>query len=77
MATIENYEFRGTVANRLRAEGRLEGLRTAILTLFSARGVPLSEQGRAKLDACTDPNQLERWCARTSTAQTEQDVFND
>ena len=56
-------------------KGRLEGLRTAISTALSARAVPLSEVGRARLASCTDAAMLTRWVARAVTAASEGEVF--
>jgi predicted transposase/invertase (TIGR01784 family) len=60
---------------QLIAEGRVEGLRTAIETALSARGLSLSEAGRAKLASCADAGVLTRWLARAVTVGSEVDVF--
>ena len=57
------------------ARGRLAGLRGAVTTALSARSLPLSEVGRARLAACADEATLTRWLARAVTASSEGDVF--
>jgi len=60
-----------------REQGRAEGLRAAVTAVMSARQLPLSEAGRARLASCTDVATLTRWHARALTATTEGEVFAD
>ncbi len=53
--------------------GEQKGLRDAIA--LSARAIPLSEVGRARLAACTDVAMLTRWLTRAGTATSEAAVF--
>ena len=55
--------------------GRVETLRAAIAVVLSARSMPLSEQGRARVAACADAELLNTWLRRAVTAQSEDDVF--
>jgi predicted transposase/invertase (TIGR01784 family) len=57
------------------AKGLVDGLRTAVATVLSVRGLSLSEAGRAKLASCTDADVLTRWHARAVTARAEDEVF--
>jgi hypothetical protein len=84
---IAGPEGREDVMNageQLRAEGReqgraegLEALRAAVNTVMSARQLPLSEAGLARLASCRDVATLTRWHARAVTATTEGEVFAD
>jgi predicted transposase YdaD len=58
-----------------RAEGEIDALRTAISIALSARALPLSEPGRARLASCVDVAALTVWLARAVTAASEADVF--
>jgi predicted transposase/invertase (TIGR01784 family) len=58
-----------------RAEGEAKGLRAAVAATLSARGVALSERGRARLAACSDITALTAWVTSAVTAATEADVF--
>ncbi len=58
------------------AEGEARGLRAAVAATLSARGVALSERGRARLAACSDVAVLTAWVATAVTAATEADVFD-
>nr|MCU0687583.1 Uma2 family endonuclease [Polyangiaceae bacterium] len=57
---------------RGKAEGKAEGLRegkaAALLTVLAARGLAVDDETRARLEACADPAQLDRWLARALTA---------
>lgn len=57
------------------AEGEAKGLRAAVAATLSARGLALSERGRARLAACSDVTVLTTWVATAVTAATEEDVF--
>lgn len=52
-------------------------LRESITALLAARGIPCSEQGRARLTACSDVATLQRWLLRGTTAASEQEIFSD
>jgi hypothetical protein len=61
-----------------RAEGEQKGrdiVRAATVTALSARGIPLSEPGRARLAACVDVAVLTQWLATALTAASEAEVF--
>jgi predicted transposase/invertase (TIGR01784 family) len=58
------------------AEGEAKGLRAAVAATLSARGLALSEPGRARLAACSDVTVLTTWVATAVTAATEADVFS-
>ena len=57
------------------AEGQAEGLRAAVAATLAARGLALSELGRARLVACSDVTLLTAWVTSAVTAATEADVF--
>jgi hypothetical protein len=58
-----------------RAEGRAEGFRAAVIEAVGARGIALSDRGRARLGACRDVATLQRWHVRAVTAGSEDEVF--
>src|SRR5262245_30192073 len=45
-----------------------EGLREAVLTLLDARGLPCTDEARARLAACAEAATLRRWIARAASA---------
>lgn len=58
------------------AHRALAGMRRAIVAILAARGVVCSEEGRSRIEACADPEVLERWLDRASAASSEGDVFS-
>ncbi len=66
-----------------RKSGLAEGLKTgliagkiaALLTILATRGISLSEEARARIKACEDPETLDRWIALAVTASSLQDVM--
>lgn len=59
---------------RGRAEGLAEGKASAILAFLAARGLPVDDATRARIEGCDDPATLDRWIARAATAATAQEV---
>ncbi|HLM73282.1 MAG TPA: hypothetical protein VK459_11340, partial [Polyangiaceae bacterium] len=57
------------------AEGEVKGKRDAVLALLKARGVALSAEERAVLNACADAAKLDRWIIRAATAASASEVF--
>lgn len=58
-----------------RAEGRVEGKITAILTFLAARGIAVTAEARARIEACQDLATLDRWITRAATAAPVEDVL--
>ncbi|HWB78866.1 MAG TPA: hypothetical protein VG755_28085 [Nannocystaceae bacterium] len=69
----EKYEFRSEFMRRIVAEGeergRLVALAEAVLKVLEARGLPIDDDHRAIVLACSDRTQLEDWLARAVHAR--------
>jgi Uma2 family endonuclease len=50
-------------------------LRETLVALLGARGIVCSDEGRARLDRCTDLATLRGWLLRAASAATEEAVF--
>jgi len=80
---IENYEFQSDLAKRRFADGRREGeaageargLRKSIAMVLEARGMPVSDEQRERLEACTDLDTLAHWLQRAAKVDQADDVF--
>ncbi|MFO0591184.1 MAG: Uma2 family endonuclease [Polyangiaceae bacterium] len=59
------------------AERALVGLRRAVEAVLKTRGLGCSEETRARLDACGDPEVLNLWLSRATTAASEAEVFSE
>jgi hypothetical protein len=70
-----NYFDQGMAAGK--AEGKAEGARTTLLTVLAARGIPLGDDDRARIDACVDVATLDAWVARAARATTTAEIFAD
>jgi hypothetical protein len=66
---LREGEFKGKL------EGKLEGERTVLLRLMARAGITLSEEQRARVDACTDLATLDRWVDNVLGAKTAADVL--
>ena len=57
-------------------EGKLEGKREALLRLLARAGIALTEDDRARVQACTDAGTLDRWVDNVLGAKTATDVLS-
>ena len=64
---------RGKLEGKL--EGEIKGTRGALLRLVARAGITLSEEERARVDACTDLATLDRWVDNVLGAKTAADVL--
>jgi predicted transposase YdaD len=66
------YFARGKEEGRAEGEkkGQAEGKAQALLAVLEARGLAVSAAQRARIEGCTDADQLERWVRRAVTAKT-------
>lgn len=81
--SLENYEveseflrdLQARAAAQGQAKGHLGGLASAVLKVIEARGLPLTDDQRATVLACTDPDALEIWLQRAITANRIDELF--
>jgi predicted nucleotidyltransferase/HEPN domain-containing protein len=57
-------------------KGRLEARREMLIRLLGRAGIPLTEEARARIQACTEPETLDRWLDRAAFAGTLDDVLS-
>ncbi|MGC9495529.1 hypothetical protein [Streptomyces sp. WG7] len=67
--------FRSQTAQSLRAEGYAQGLAEAVLRVLERRGVVVSEEERARIVGCTDPDTLNVWLNRAIAVVSAAEVF--
>ncbi|MBT2418587.1 hypothetical protein J7F01_19450 [Streptomyces sp. ISL-22] len=76
-----NYFFRHEVAEKVREEGREEGIEqervSMILRILDWRGIPVPDAVRDRVKACSDLDQLEVWAERAVHATIVEDLFVD
>ena len=65
----------GPVLRMLRQEFERRGEATALLRLLAKRGFVVDEPVRARVLACQDSDQLDRWLDRVLTAASLDEVF--
>jgi hypothetical protein len=56
-------------------EGQLQGLREALVRLIARAGFTLLDEERARIEACSEPETLERWIENVLGAKNTADVF--
>ena len=67
-AKADAAEAKADAAEAKADAAEVEALRGAVLTVLGARGVPSSDEDRARVLSCDDPSTLRRWLARAATA---------
>jgi predicted transposase/invertase (TIGR01784 family) len=67
----------GRVEGRMegRVEGRAEGTAASILMVLAARGLPVSDAARSRIEACTDLETLDQWLVAAATTTATDDIF--
>ena len=58
-----------------RAEGGAKAKVDAVFIVLSARGLPVTSEARARIEACTDVATLDRWISRAATVSSTEEVF--
>ncbi|MFV8751783.1 hypothetical protein ACNOYE_14655 [Nannocystaceae bacterium ST9] len=61
---LTEYEREGAWYTHGHAEGRVEAQRTSLLLVLANRNLLATPDERARIDACSDPEQLQRWFER-------------
>ncbi|WP_394836898.1 hypothetical protein LVJ94_08315 [Pendulispora rubella] len=60
-----------------RAEGKAEGKAASVLTVLRARGVAIADEQKARVLACRDLDQLDRWLERAVSVAAAEQLFAD
>lgn len=76
MMAIDTSWYRSPFSQQLRAEGRAEGLANSVLRVLAKREVAVSDEQRARVEGCTDLDQLDTWLDRAATATEASEVFD-
>lgn len=71
MMTTGTREYKSDFARRYFSQGEAK----VILTVLAARGVSVPEDVQARINGCTDREQLEVWARRAATADSIEDLF--
>jgi hypothetical protein len=74
MSTVK-YEYQSDFAKKYVAEGRVDEARRLLLAIMAERRLGTSDEARARIDGCSEPEVLERWVLRATSATAEHDVF--
>lgn len=81
LMNIENYEYQSDFARKYyfkgKDEGKAEGVAEALWMLLVHKGFAPGAEVRARIDACHDVGQLERWLTRVLAATRLADVFDE
>ena len=80
-AKMKGYVYQSDFAKKYlaqgRAEGEAKGEARALLAALRARGLPVTETARERIQAETDPDRLERWVERAIVATSVAEVLDE
>ncbi|MEY9927732.1 Rod binding domain-containing protein [Catenulispora sp. GP43] len=76
MMAMDTSFYRSSFSRQLRAEGRAEGFAESVLRVLAKRGIALTEEQRARVEGCTDLDQLDAWLDRAAIATAASEVFD-
>ena len=74
-ALLRRYVFQGREEGLER--GRTEAKAGDILTILDIRGIPVTDEARARVTGCTDLDQLDVWVRRAVTANAVDELFDE
>jgi hypothetical protein len=69
-------EYQSDFARRYVREGVAKGKAEALLTVLDARDIPVPDEVRAEITACTDVDKLATWIRRAAAAERIEDVLD-
>ncbi|QYC39433.1 hypothetical protein Nocox_09045 [Nonomuraea coxensis DSM 45129] len=70
------YPYMGEYAESLIAKGEVKGEANAIFLILEGRGIPVSDEVRGQVLACSDKDTLEAWLLRALTIETAEALFD-
>lgn len=73
--TVDLSFFRSPTAERLRAEGRSEGIAGSILRALERRDLEVDAEAQQRIRTCADVEVLQCWLDRAVVAEPVDDLF--
>ncbi|MGW1667459.1 hypothetical protein [Streptomyces sp. NPDC002324] len=85
MSFVTYFPGRGTVRETAylegkaegKAEGEARGEAKGVLRVLEVRGIPVSDDVRARITTCTDLTLVSAWLDRAGTVERAEDLFTD
>ncbi|WPW29290.1 hypothetical protein P6B95_19150 [Streptomyces atratus] len=77
MAETDLAFFRSETSQRLRMEGRSQGLALGVLLLLAQTGLHVPDEARDRITDCDDMDILTRWLLHAPTASCVDELFDE
>ncbi|MGW7383423.1 hypothetical protein [Streptomyces sp. NPDC054794] len=81
MSFVSYFPGRGTVRETAylegKVEGKVEGEAKGVLRVLEVRGLPISDEVRERITACTDLDRLNDWLDRAGTVACAEELFSE
>ncbi|MFI8949039.1 hypothetical protein ACIGO6_21280 [Streptomyces sp. NPDC053750] len=77
LVAVDLSFYKSYISEEIRDEGRAKGRAEDIVLVLEQRGLDISDDVRARITECRDPEILRRWLARAVTASTAEAIFAD
>jgi hypothetical protein len=75
--TSGKFTYVSETRSKGRAEERAEEAAKNILIVLKARGIPVDDHSRRRIEACTDQDALEKWVSRAAVVNNVDKLFED
>ncbi|MEU6858153.1 hypothetical protein AB0B28_04660 [Glycomyces sp. NPDC046736] len=72
----DETSFGSNLLDRIEAKGEARGERKSLLAVLEARGIPVDESTRARIDTCDETEQIVAWLVRAASADSITEVFD-
>ncbi|MEU9920569.1 hypothetical protein AB0H51_04465 [Streptomyces griseoluteus] len=77
MSFVNYFPGRGTLLERTFNEGEAMGEAKGVLRVLEVRGVPVPDDVRERITACTDLARVSEWLDRAGTVEGAEDLLTD
>ncbi|MER7716780.1 hypothetical protein ABTX99_07455 [Streptomyces flaveolus] len=75
LVAVDLSFYKSYISEEIRDEGRAQASAEALLIVLEQRGLDVSDDVRARISACDDPEVLRGWLARAVTAPKAEAIF--
>ncbi|MER6416415.1 RpnC/YadD family protein [Streptomyces humidus] len=75
LVAVDLSFYKSYISEEIRDEGRAQGRAEDILLVLEARGLDVSDEVRARVTGCDDPDLLRDWLTRAVTASSAESIF--
>ncbi len=77
LVAVDLSFYKSYISEEIRDEGRAQRGAEDVLIVLEQRGLAVTDEVRARITSCDDPEVLRHWLTRAVTAPTAERIFED